>query len=305
MEQAKITTVPGAIAAAGKAADAATVLGDGIGIKNNTGAVITAEKNALVVADTNHKAAKAALAAEVLAYKALLLVVIGFIALVRDVFKPHFGNKPSANWEQLGFVGKLMIPRTLAGVRYILERMFQYLNAHPDKEVPAINVTKDRLLQFMDELDGLDSSVRAKRTALSNAKKAKDEKLQAVIKRMSNLFGELKAFLTPLDARWTQFGFKLPGASAIPDVPVNIIAVFVGRNAVTLQWAPSARAEYYRVWKKVNGVDTEMVVVGTPADGDFLIEGLPANTPVEISVSAVNNGGESALSAVVLVTTAA
>jgi fibronectin type 3 domain-containing protein len=83
-----------------------------------------------------------------------------------------------------------------------------------------------------------------------------------------------------------------------------VIAVLIGPNAVAVKWTGAARAEYYRVWKKVVGVDEEFIALNSPHDLDYTIEGLPANATVQIVVTAVNNGGESAKSEVVTVTTA-
>ncbi|MDB6026989.1 MAG: hypothetical protein JWM68_3212, partial [Verrucomicrobiales bacterium] len=57
------------------------------------------------------------------------------------------------------------------------------------------------------------------------------------------------------------------------------------------------------VWKRVIGLDAEPVAVGSPADLDFTLENLPAASTVEISISAVNNGGESQLSEKITITT--
>jgi hypothetical protein len=54
----------------------------------------------------------------------------------------------------------------------------------------------------------------------------------------------------------------------------------------------------------VVGVDADFVNIGSPADLDFAIEGLPSNATVQIVVSAVNEGGESEKSAVVTIQTA-
>lgn len=95
----------------------------------------------------------------------------------------------------------------------------------------------------------------------------------------------------------------MPGADEIPDVPGNISAVLVGPNAVSLKWPASARGAYYRLWKRVVGMDKERVAVGSPGDLDFTLEALPNNATIELAVSAVNNGGESGQSTVVTVQT--
>jgi hypothetical protein len=63
------------------------------------------------------------------------------------------------------------------------------------------------------------------------------------------------------------------------------------------------RAEHYRVWKRVIGVEAEFVNVDSPTDANFTLENLPAHASVEIAVSAVNNGGESDLSASITIVT--
>jgi hypothetical protein len=86
-------------------------------------------------------------------------------------------------------------------------------------------------------------------------------------------------------------------------VPENLHVTLIGNTAAALKWDAAPRAEYYRVWKRVVGADEELVAVGSPADVDFTIEALPGNVEIEIAVSAVNNGGESAVGEVTRVRT--
>jgi hypothetical protein len=102
-----------------------------------------------------------------------------------------------------------------------------------------------------------------------------------------------------------KFGLNRSGAEQIPDVPENVTAVLIGNNAIAVNWGGAARAERDGVWVKVNGIDTELVLRDTREDLDYVIENLPANTKVEVAVSAVNNGGESAMSEVIAITTMA
>ena len=99
------------------------------------------------------------------------------------------------------------------------------------------------------------------------------------------------------------FGFNMPGAQETPDVPEHVVVTLIGPTAAAIKWGNTPRAAYYHVWKKVHGVDTELVLVGSPADLGFTLENLPNNATVEVALSAVNNGGESVKSAVVTITT--
>jgi len=94
-----------------------------------------------------------------------------------------------------------------------------------------------------------------------------------------------------------------PGAEATPDVPQGVSAVLISPNAASVKWLAAPRAEHYRVWKKVEALDTEFVAAGSPADLDFTIESLPSHGTIHIAVSAVNNGGESAPSSLITLVT--
>ncbi len=121
--------------------------------------------------------------------------------------------------------------------------------------------------------------------------------------RLRGVVEELNRVLGPLDPRWEAFGLNQPGLKQVPERPGKVNVVVQAGGIAAVKWAKSARAEYYRIWLKVIGVDAEAVPVGSPADLDYTIENLPAGSQVEVSLSAVNNGGESARSEVVVVTT--
>ncbi|MFN7141370.1 MAG: fibronectin type III domain-containing protein, partial [Limisphaerales bacterium] len=93
------------------------------------------------------------------------------------------------------------------------------------------------------------------------------------------------------------------GLKQAPKKPENVSVVLEGETAASVKWSPAPRAQHYRVWVKVMGVDDEAKPVGRAGDCDFTIENLPPNAEVEVSISAVNTGGESGRSDVVLVAT--
>ena len=130
---------------------------------------------------------------------------------------------------------------------------------------------------------------------------ARNEKAQQLRKRLRDLKAELKMLIDPLDVRWKTFGFNPPGAEATPDAPEAIEVVIVNETTAMIAIPPTPRADYYRVYQRIIGVDEEPVPIGSPMDPNFTVEELPRNAGVEFSVSAVNNGGESARSASVVV----
>ncbi len=95
----------------------------------------------------------------------------------------------------------------------------------------------------------------------------------------------------------------MPGAKATPDKPLNVTAILIGNNGISVKWDDAPRADYYRVWARVVGAQDTLTVVGSPGDLDFTILGLPSNATVEIAVSAINSSGESVKSTVLVVMT--
>ncbi|NCO39978.1 MAG: hypothetical protein GW892_14845, partial [Armatimonadetes bacterium] len=56
-------------------------------------------------------------------------------------------------------------------------------------------------------------------------------------------------------------------------------------------WADAPRAQRYRVWKQVVGVDEDFVAALTVNDSDATLTGLPSGTTVRIRVTAVDDAG--------------
>ena len=198
----------------------------------------------------------------------------------------------------------MTIPVTPGAVKEVVRSLKAYFTANPTAEVDQLDLTADRANSVVEAIEAAQVAVNVQVTAVKTLLELRKDKEAAMASRLSGLVEELGRKIEPLDPRWMAFGLKMPGSKQIADVPQNIIAALIGPGVVAVKWDASARAEHYRVWKKVVGVDENPVAVGSPSDLDFTIEGLPANSTIEITVSAVNNGGESGKSIVVTVHTA-
>ena len=175
--------------------------------------------------------------------------------------------------------------------------------ANPTRENLGSNLTATQAQALYDQLNAAANDVAVKRAQNQILKGLRDDASTQMQKRVRDVIRELEMKLDPLDPRWVAFGFNIPGAQATPDVPENLLAILIGPTAAALKWDASARADYYRVWKKVHGTNDDYVAAGSPADLDFTLENLPAGSTIDIVVTAVNSGGESAVSQVVTVTT--
>ena len=225
-----------------------------------------------------------------------------FLTDARNTLKTYFGNSYSQAWNGTGFVGSLTLPTRMIALPPRLQAMQSYLTNTPAHENAPLFVTAVRAGTLHTDLCAAIGQVNEQLTAVDNLAAARDAAVRALREQIRDLIKELSQLMDPLDARWQTFGLNVPGAVETPDAPENLSAVLISGNAA-LKWKAAPRAERYRVWMKVNGVDQEMQSVGSATDVDFTIEGLPANATIEIAVSAVNNSGESGKSTVVTVIT--
>ena len=302
MKQKQIKTVNEALDQSTLNIAGATDLGAG-GLKQNTAAAITADRAALLMVRDSLDVAKTDLKTRQAALEVALAGGKAFALAARDMLKKRLGNQYSTAWDVAGFVGSIQIPESLGNVKVTLERLGAYFTANPTHGSVDQNVTAETAQTLFTELVAAQNAVKAQKAAVRTLQQTRDTKFTMLKRRLRGVVKELGDILDPLDARWETFGLNKPGAKQIPGVPENVIVTLLGGGRAVVSWKASARAEHYRLWMKVNGVDQEMQSAGSTAGVDFTIEGLPANAAIEIAVSAVNNGGESAKSAVVTVTT--
>ncbi len=214
------------------------------------------------------------------------------IRATRDVLKAIFGNEYNDLWTAVGFQDSLAMVTAPEDLKRILKLMIAYFTNNPEKEV-ANYATAARAQAALDQLLAAQIALTSQEANIEQLMNVRDEKFEIVRKRISSVYQELRLKLGPLDPRWLKFGFNMPGADETPEMPTGLLATLIGPTAVALKWEAAERAAYYRVYKKVTGVDENYVAVGSPADLDFTIEGLPAGATVEIQITAVNTGGES------------
>ena len=274
-----------------------------IGLLHITKAVVEGARNELIAARDNYENGKVELASRRAALRTVVAAARQFATTARDVLRRTLPKTYTQAWDAAGFRGSLGVSKSPADLQVLLLSLKSYFTTNATLEVAGLNLTAAGAEALLEELEAADAAVKLQLTALDDLKgmrEAKVEKMKGVI---SSLLDELSMKLDPLDARWLSFGFNKPGAKATPGVPTGLIATLIGPNVASLKWTGAPRAEHYRVWRKINGVDTEMLAVGCPTDVAFLLEGLPANSTIQIAVSAVNNGGESQMSELVVITT--
>jgi hypothetical protein len=304
MENPIATSVPELMASSAKIKGAIEDLGEEIPLVVNTAANFGADAEALTTARNNYEQGKVILATGRATLAAILIAVRVFLTLGRDVLKPLFGTGYSEAFDVLGYTNNsLKVPLTAEELLPMLQAYKAFYVANPLREDASNNLTAAHAQLLDDQLNAAENNVSLRKAQFLGLRVQRDGSATQLRKRIRDVMKELEMRLSPLDGRWIAFGFNLPGAEATPESVSGIEATLIGANSVGLKWGAAARAGYYRVWFKVHGSDQDYTAAGSPADLDFTLENLPANTAMDIAVSAVNDGGESALSAPVTITT--
>ena len=257
----------------------------------------------LTAARDAHGAAKATLSANRDAHAALVKTVRSSMMISRDVLKPFLGRDHSVAWIEAGFVDNLQVGRTGESLLRNVQGINAYLTAHPEHQNAALNITAERFANLATQLMTGIAAVDTSNATVITLAKDRDAKAKLVRQELSLLLAKLRVSFDPFHAMWETVGFNRPGFKSVPEAPANVTAVLVSPTSVKVQCDAAPRAERYRIWKKVVGVDADFVLVETRSESDFVVEDLPPNAAVELAMSAVNSGGESGKSDSVIVVT--
>ena len=250
-----------------------------------------------------HGAAKVTVSTCRLAQRVTIAAARAAAMLARDMLKPFLGREHSVPWAQAGFDRNLAVADDAAGLLRNVQGLKAYFTAHPEHENAALNITAEQFSTLATDLMTRTTALDVANAALVTLTVDRDAKAELVREELQLLLSKLRVSFDPFASMWETVGFNRPGFRSIPAIPANLVATLVGTNSAAMSWDPAQRAERYYIWKKVVGVDPELVLVETRSELDFVLEGLPRHATVELAISAVNSGGESAKSQVVTIVT--
>jgi hypothetical protein len=266
-----------------------------IGIKQNMEAVLRPALTAARAAETTFgqcqvakKTANAALTAADAAGKT-------FIVNSRKRLSKFFGEAASTEWEAAGWAsGTTGIPTTQDERFALIESLRAYYTANPAHESADMEVTAALALAAHTAISNARATLGQKVTENGQAKAARDNAEANLRKRMTGLITELETLLTDEDPRWHAFGLNRPADTETPEAP-SFTTVVPGPNSTLLvDWDDSLRADRWRVWIKVVGVDNDFRAVLTVTESDATLTGLPVGATVQVRVTSANEAGESA-----------
>ncbi len=304
MKQKALRTVAALISGAAKIRAGAAVHGESLGLVVGSKALMDADLEPLKLAVNAHLSAVIELRKRRTGMRNKVEAMDALLYAIRDSLKRSLGRQYSSEWAGTGFERSLQIPRSVADLLMLALHLKNFLTKHPEKGIEDV-ATAALAGVAHAELLAAHGAVTVQIGEVGTLLTARKRREKTLRLRMRGVAEELNRVIGPLDGRWESFGLNQPGIKQAPEAPKGVTVEPFNEVESQVNWERSPRAEYYRVWLKVRGVDLEPVAVGTPGDLDFMLEQLPPDSEGEVSVSAVNSGGESARSEVVVVKTKA
>lgn len=262
----------------------------------NTVESIGEDRAWLLSAQQAYRAARAALVPLRAARRTAMSDATEFAAKARGVLEVYLGRDWSEAWLETGWVANLAIPVSFDELYELSVSLKGYFTAHPAQTNEVLGVTLAAVSEVVDDLTDANDALNAG-DALQLAKRdVKNAKQKAVRKRLSSLCKELSVRLEDMDPRWRDFGFNMPGAATVPEIPEDVVVTPLPAAKLQIACASSANATSYRFYVQRVIIDPEPIHVGTASDPLFVTESLVAAQPYVVYVSAVNEGAESDLS---------
>jgi len=205
-----------------------------VGIKQNTEAALRAALTAAQAAESLFQTKRRDKVAATTAQTVVDSNGKAFIATAKNVLEHYLGKKWSPAWAAAGFVNtSTATPATLAERQTCLGALQTYFTANPAHQNNPLQVTA--------------------------AKAARDAAVLALHVRMSGLIAELGQLIKKDDPNWYAFGLSRPADAETPGIPDGLVLTAGPVGTVLVDWADARRAERYRVWKQVTGVDADFV----------------------------------------------
>lgn len=271
-----------------------------LNVKQNTAATLAPYLTSARGAETDYGNKRSARKAANDAKVAADLAGKVFIGNARKRLSKFFGESYNTEWAAAGWPdGSTATPKSEDKRFELIESIRLHLVGTPAHASVDMDVTAAIAQTLHTNLSDARTDLGQKQTDQGNAKVLRDLQVAALRKRMRGLITELATLMDDDDPRWYAFGLSRPADEETPEAPINLILLPSVPGSIIADWDDALRADRYRVWRQVVGVDADFVAVETVYDSDASLAGLPTGATVKIQVTSVNDAGESAPSAVV------
>lgn len=280
-------------------------IGEEVPLLINTAELIGVDRLALILSEDEYQAARSSLVVLSTARKTAVVNSREFCFTVRDLLTFYFGRHFDNQWLAAGWIDTLEVPSNYDELYMLVNRIINFFTANPAKENTALGVTAAHAQTLATAMQSSDNAYLAGEVASMTKRDIRNAKATAMRKRLSGLCKELSQRFEDLDPRWRRFGFNLPGAPTVPEVPQEVIASAISGARLQISCDPSVGATSYRFYVQRPILDPVPTPVGTSTEPLLITDPLVAGQEYLVYVSATNDGAESQLSTAVTVTAVA
>jgi uncharacterized protein YdcH (DUF465 family) len=267
----------------------------GVGIAQNTEAIMRAAITAVRNSEADYGTAKDARSAAFDGMQTADTAVEEFLLAAKRVLSQFLGTRWSAAWEPTGFPNNsTKVPDSQDARLNLCAALKIYFTNNPAREVAAMGVTAALAeARFQSLSDGRDA-VEHKTQEQAAKKEARDAAVAGLRKRVRGLIDELATLLSDTDTRWHAFGLNRPADPDTPE-PVASLALAMGAAGVIVAaWPIAPRATRYRPFTQIVGVNDEPVAHDPVHDLTVNLSGFTTGQTVKVYIIAANDAGEAA-----------
>ncbi|MBI3880156.1 MAG: fibronectin type III domain-containing protein [Verrucomicrobia bacterium] len=216
-----------------------------------------------------------------------------FLGAARSVLANYLGQRWNTSWEPTGWPDQsTSIPDSQEKRLNLLASLKIYFTNVPAHENAPLGVTAALADTRFQAISDARQAVGAAEDSQTAKKQARDGAARSLRKRARGLVEELNTLLEDDDSRWHAFGLSMPSDPDTPEVAEAPTLVAGTPGKVQASWPRAPRAERYRVFKQIVGVDLDFVFAVTVHDREVVLEGLPSGQTVKIRLVAANDAGE-------------
>lgn len=217
----------------------------------------------------------------------------------RSVMEMINGKKANDGWVSAGFpAGSTAVPKKHEVRHTLIGAARANLAGHPGYEAslpqgsgPNLAITAAQAVVLWGQMDTAFTLITTREGEQTVTKASRDADVAALYDEESMTIAELHDCLEDADPRWELFGLNIP---ANPNAPEGVSALTVtaaGAGKEHAEWPYAVRADYYRVFLKRIGTDTDFVNLADPKDLEFMLKELATGSTIEVYVVPMNDGG--------------
>jgi hypothetical protein len=225
----------------------------------------------------------------------------------RLVMERLHGRKANTGWQAAGFrPGSTRVPGKVEDRLDLISTASAYLSAHSDYEaslprldLPPLQITAAASATLAAQFQVARTLLDTHESQEQTRKNERDADLRALYLKISAVINELRDALSDDDPRWELFGLNIPAHPSPPGAATGLTLTAGATGQELAEWAYAVRAEYFRLFLKIHGVDEDFVNIADPKDLEYTLKSLTPGATISVYVVPMNEAGAGPASATV------